>query len=134
MLAVVYLSARLARYHDYRSTFSSASSRIDRTHQTPTNPTVTALTPFQHKQLTARRDALLPEWELLTEKVKRLRMALVIETDVAKQFQVEHQILPEDEKLTELAAELAEIEQELSQAAESKQIDWLDRSRPILLG
>jgi hypothetical protein len=57
---------------------------------------VTALTPFQHKQLTARRDALLPEWELLSEKVKRLRMALVIETDEAKKFKLDRQILAEE--------------------------------------
>jgi energy-coupling factor transporter ATP-binding protein EcfA2 len=76
---------------------------------------VTALTPFQIKQLTARRDALLPEWELLTEKVKRLRMALIIETGAAEKFKLEQQILAEDEKLTKLAAELEEIEQKLSQ-------------------
>jgi energy-coupling factor transporter ATP-binding protein EcfA2 len=77
---------------------------------------VTALTPFQIQQLTARRDSLLPEWELLTEKEKRLRMALVIETDAAVKFKLEQQILAEDEKLSKLAAELAEIEQKLSQA------------------
>jgi predicted NACHT family NTPase len=83
-----------------------------------------------HKQLTARRAALLPEWELLSEKVKRLRMALAIETDEAKKFQLDRQILAEEGKLSELAAELAEIEQKLSQAAEiikvstQIQIDW----------
>jgi energy-coupling factor transporter ATP-binding protein EcfA2 len=76
---------------------------------------VTALTPFQIKQLTARRDALLPEWDLLTEKVKRLRMALIIEPGAAEKFKLEQQILAEDEKLTKLAAELEEIEQKLSQ-------------------
>ncbi|WP_309732460.1 NACHT domain-containing protein, partial [Chamaesiphon sp. OTE_75_metabat_556] len=76
---------------------------------------MTALTPFQIKQLTVQRDALLPEWELLTEKVKRLRMALVIETDAAEKFKLEQQILAEEEKLSKLAVELAEIEQKLSQ-------------------
>jgi predicted NACHT family NTPase len=74
----------------------------------------------------------LPEWELLTEKVKSLRMALVIETDAAEKFKLEQQILPEDGKLSELAAELEEIERKLSQAAEPTQIDWLDRSSQLL--
>ncbi len=139
MLSVVTLIAQLAKFHDYRSTFLSRA-RIDsprrgyrqRIRQTSTNPIVTALTPFQINQLTARRDALLPEWELLTEKVKRLRMALVIETGAAVKFQLEQQLLAEDEKLSKLAAELAEIEQKLSQAAKPTQIDWLDRSRHLL--
>jgi energy-coupling factor transporter ATP-binding protein EcfA2 len=76
---------------------------------------VTALTPFQIKQLTARRDALLPEGELLSEKVKSLRMALVIETGAAMKFQLKQQILEEEGNLSKLAAELEEIEQKLSQ-------------------
>jgi hypothetical protein len=75
----------------------------------------TALTPFQHRQLTARRDTLLPEWELRSEKVKQLRIALGIETGTAVKFQLEQQLLAEDGKLSELAAELEEIEQKLSQ-------------------
>jgi hypothetical protein len=65
--------------------------------------------------MTARRDALLPEWELRSEKVTRLRMALVIEIGVTVEFQLEQQLLAEDRKLSELAAELEEIEQKLSQ-------------------
>jgi NACHT domain len=83
---------------------------------------VTALTPFQIKQLTVQRDALLPEWELLSEKVKRLRMALIIETGAAEKFKLEQQILPEEGNLSKLAAELAEIEQQLSQT--TPPIDW----------
>ncbi len=59
-------------------------------------------------------------------------MALIIETGAAVKFQLEQQLLAEEAKLAELATELAEIEQKLSQAAESKQIDWLDRSRQLL--
>lgn len=76
---------------------------------------MTALTPFQHRQLTARRDALLPEWELRSEKVKRLRTALGIETGTAVKFQLEQQLLAEDGKLSELAAELEKIDRKLSQ-------------------
>jgi NACHT domain len=76
---------------------------------------VTALTPFQHKQLTARRDAKFPEWELLSEKVKSLRMDLVKETGASVKFQLKQQILEEEGNLSKLAAELEEIEQKLSQ-------------------
>ncbi len=98
-----------------RPSHLQAQESIDLPIQTPTNPTVTALTPFQIKQLTARRDALLLVWELLSEKVKRLRMALVIETDAAEKFKLEQQVLAEDGNLSKLAAELEEIEQKLSQ-------------------
>jgi hypothetical protein len=64
--------------------------------------------------MTARRDALLPEWELRSEKVTRLRMALVIEIGVTVEFQLEQQLLAEDRKLSELAAELEEIDRKLS--------------------
>jgi hypothetical protein len=74
----------------------------------------TVLTSFQRRQLTARRDALLPEWELRSEKVKRLRAALVIETGTTVKFQLEQQLLAEDGKLSELAAELEEIDRKLS--------------------
>jgi energy-coupling factor transporter ATP-binding protein EcfA2 len=59
-------------------------------------------------------------------------MALVIETGSAVKFQLEQQLLAEEAKLADLAAELEEIEQKLSQAAEPTQIDWLDRSRHLL--
>ncbi len=74
----------------------------------------TALTPFQHRQLTARRDALLPEWELRSEKIKWFRAALVIETGAAVKFQLKQELLTEDGKLFELAAELEEIDRKLS--------------------
>jgi SEFIR domain len=80
----------------------------------PTNPTPTGLTSFQRRQLEARRDGLLPEWELRSEKVKRLRMVLIIETGAAVKFQLEQQLLGEEVELSKLTAELDEIEQKLS--------------------
>jgi hypothetical protein len=59
----------------------------------------------------ARRDALLPEWELRCKKVTQLRIALGIKTGTAVKFKLEQQLLAEEEKLSELAAELEEIEQ-----------------------
>lgn len=88
---------------------------IPQTRPNPTNPAGTALTPFQRRQLMARRDALLPEWELRSEKVAQMKMSLAIETGVSVKFQLEQQLLSENWKLSELAAELEEIEQKLSQ-------------------
>jgi Trypsin-like peptidase domain len=79
------------------------------------HPTGVVLTAFQHRQLTARRDALLPEWEIRSKKVKWLRAALGDETGSAVKFQLEQQLLADEGKLTELAAEIEEIDQKLSQ-------------------
>jgi Domain of unknown function (DUF4062) len=85
------------------------------TKKTLANPTATALTPFQYRQLNARRDALLPEWELRSEKVKRLRLELGIQTGTAVKFQLEQQLLVEEGKLLELEVELEEIDRKLIQ-------------------
>jgi hypothetical protein len=81
----------------------------------PPNPAPTSLTSFQRRQLEARRDGLLPEWELRSEKVRRMRMALIIETGAAVKFQLEQQLLGEEAELLKLTTELDEIEQKLSQ-------------------
>jgi SEFIR domain len=80
----------------------------------PTNPARTGLTSFQRRQLEARRDGLLPEWELRSEKVKRMRMALIIETGAAVKFQLEQQLLGEEAELSKLTTELDEIDRKLS--------------------
>jgi hypothetical protein len=81
-----------------------------------TSPTATSLTPWQRRQLEARRDALLPEWELRSQKVKLMRKDLAIEVATAVKFQLEQQLLEEEAKLSQLAVELSEIEQKLSQS------------------
>lgn len=73
-----------------------------------------ALTPWQQRQLTGRREALLPEWDLRSLKVKRMRSDLAIEAGTAVKFQLEQQLLAEEAKLAQLAAELTELEQKLS--------------------
>jgi SEFIR domain len=80
----------------------------------PPNPARTGLTSFQRRQLEARRDGLLPEWELRSEKVKWIRMELVIETGAAEKFKLERQLLVEDAELWMLIVELNELEQKLS--------------------
>jgi hypothetical protein len=57
---------------------------------------------------------LLPEWELRSEKVKRMRMALIIETGAAVKFQLEQQLLGEEAELSKLTTELDEIDRKLS--------------------
>ncbi len=79
------------------------------------NPTATSLTPWQRRQLEGRRDALMPEWELRSQKVKLMRKELAIEVGTAVKFQLEQQLLDEEAKLSQLAAALDEIEQKLNQ-------------------
>jgi SEFIR domain len=81
---------------------------------TPTNPASTGLSSFQQRQLAARRDGLLPEWELRSEKAKRMRMALIIETGAAEKFKLEQQLIGEEAELSKLTAELDEIDRKLS--------------------
>ena len=78
------------------------------------SPSVPVLTPWQQRQLEERRDVLLSEWELRCQKVKRMRADLVIEAGTALKFQLEQQIQTEEAKLSQLAAELGEIDQKLS--------------------
>jgi SEFIR domain len=85
------------------------------TDPSPSHPAVTSLTPFQRRQLEARRDGMLPEWELRNEKIKHMRVAVGIETGAAVKFQLEQQLLVEKEQLSKLAAELDEIDHKLSQ-------------------
>lgn len=79
-----------------------------------TSPPATSLTYWQRRQLEARRDALMPEWELRSQKVQRMRKDLAIEVGTAVKFQLEQQLLDEEAKLAQLVVELGEIEHKLS--------------------
>jgi len=81
------------------------------------SPPAITITPWQRRQLEGRREALLPEWELRSQKVKRMREAMAIATDPSTQFQLEHQIQAEETQLSQLSVELAEIEQKLTPQA-----------------
>lgn len=72
------------------------------------------LTAWQERQLTAERDALLPEWELRRQKVQRMRKDLAIEAGTAVKFQLEQQLLEEEVKLSELDQKIREIEQKIN--------------------
>jgi hypothetical protein len=71
------------------------------------------LSAFKRRQLEQERNTLMEEWNLRTEKDKRLRVELAIESHPASKFQLEQVIKFEQEKLQELARRLEEIEQAL---------------------
>lgn len=58
-----------------------------------------------------QRNRLENEFELRSEMVMRLNHARTIETDMATIFKLEHQLLSEEAKLSELKARINEIEQ-----------------------
>jgi hypothetical protein len=70
---------------------------------------IAGLTPGQQKRLERQRDTLQAEWDLRSEKVKRLRTALAIETGESIKFQLEQQIQDENNQLTRLETELDQL-------------------------
>lgn len=60
------------------------------------------------------RDSLEKAYTLQSQKVASIRMALVIETDVTRKFQYEHQLQEEERTLKELGDKLDAIEQQLN--------------------
>lgn len=76
----------------------------------------TFLTLFQRQKLEGRRDALMPEWKMRSEKLKKLRAALAIEAGTVVQFQLEQEVLNEEAKLAWLVDEIEKIETALQKA------------------
>ncbi|BAY26879.1 WD repeat protein [Calothrix sp. NIES-2100] len=68
----------------------------------------------QQQRLAQQRDNLQAEWDLRTEKLKRLRQALAIENSPDVQFKLQQQIQAEETELKRLEQELYKIEQALS--------------------
>lgn len=71
----------------------------------------TDLTPGRHRRLEQQLEALRQEWDLRSEKLRRLRAASAIEVDVAVAFKLEHLILQEEHILAHLRDRLNEVEQ-----------------------
>ena len=65
----------------------------------------------QRRRLEQKRGTLQSEWDLRSEKAKRLRAALAIETGAAIRFQLEQQLQDEDNQLTRLEAELDQLDE-----------------------
>ena len=67
----------------------------------------------QRRRLGRKHDTLQREWDLRSERVKRMRAALAIEVDVASSFKLEQQLLEQEAALACLEDELDEIERAL---------------------
>lgn len=72
----------------------------------------------QRQRSQQEKDSLEKAYTLQSQKIANLRTALVIETDVTRKFQYEHQLQSEERTLYELGDKLDAIEQQL-QAAEN---------------
>jgi len=62
------------------------------------------------KRLESQRDTVQQEWDILSEKVKRLRKAHAVEAGVMIKFQLEQEILETEARLAQLGDELGRIE------------------------
>ncbi|MBE8991080.1 hypothetical protein [Nostoc sp. LEGE 12450] len=76
----------------------------------------------QRQRSLSERDSLEKAYTLQSQKVANLRTALVIETDVSRKFQYEHQLQTEERTLNELGGKLDAIEQQL-QAADNSRVE-----------
>lgn len=77
------------------------------------NPAPTSLNSGQRRRMEQKREGLEGEWNLRSEKVKRMRADFAIETATAVKFQLEQQLLDEEARLAHLGAELDAVEQAL---------------------
>jgi hypothetical protein len=71
------------------------------------------LTPGQRNRLLKKLETLQQPRDLINEKIKRLKTALVIETSEAVKFQLEQQLLEAEAKLANFDTEIHTIEQAL---------------------
>jgi septal ring factor EnvC (AmiA/AmiB activator) len=76
----------------------------------------------QRQRSLSERDSIEKAYTLQSQKVANLRTALVIETDITRKFQYEHQLQSEERTLKELGDKLDAIEQQL-QAAENSGLE-----------
>ncbi|MDF5736746.1 MULTISPECIES: hypothetical protein [unclassified Nostoc] len=67
----------------------------------------------QRQRSLSERDSLEKTYKLQSQKVTKMRIALVIETDESRKFQYQHQLQAEERALKELADKLDAIEQQL---------------------
>lgn len=76
-------------------------------------PAPISLTSGQRRRMEQKRDTLQAEWNLRSEKVKRMKADWTIEAGSAVKFQLEKQLLDEDARLANLGSELDAIERAL---------------------
>jgi hypothetical protein len=75
-----------------------------------TIPTSMKLTAGQRRRLQQKLDSRQTEWDGLIQKIKRMRVDLVIEAGTAVKFQLEQLLLDEEAKLAHLDNEIENIE------------------------
>ncbi|WP_334878142.1 AAA-like domain-containing protein [Nostoc sp.] len=73
----------------------------------------------QRQRSLCEKDSLEKAYTLQSQKITKIRTALVIETDVSRKFQYEHQLQSEERTLKELGDKLDAIEQQLQAADNS---------------
>ncbi|GGA20703.1 DUF4200 domain-containing protein [Okeania sp. KiyG1] len=73
--------------------------------------TTTNLTSGKRRRMEQKRDSLESDYNLRSEKAKRMRADLAIESATAVKFQLEKQLLEEEAKIAELEDEISAIEQ-----------------------
>ncbi|WP_414569550.1 toll/interleukin-1 receptor domain-containing protein [Nostoc sp. CCY 9925] len=78
----------------------------------------------QQQRLQQSQQTLLAEWELRSEKLKRLRTARAIEADTAVEFKLGIQIQNEEAKLNEINCQLSDIEAQLQLLSHTKIIPY----------
>ncbi len=95
-----------------KPSFSTAS---ETTTPATSSPPATSggLTERQRRRLEQERDSLQQQYDQQSEKLSRLRLAYSRETDTARKFQLEMQILEIQKEQNKLDQQLEEIEQKL---------------------
>ncbi|MFS0516574.1 tetratricopeptide repeat protein [Nostoc sp. UIC 10607] len=74
----------------------------------------------QQRRLEEKRDQLQKQWDIQSEKVKRIGNAFAIETDTTAKFKLEHQLSEEKAQLARLENELNKIEAEVRSPLQPK--------------
>lgn len=67
----------------------------------------------QRRRLQQRREGIQSEWDIRSEKIKRMRSQLAIEASLTTQFQLEKELLREEARLAELDRDLDAIDANL---------------------
>ncbi len=97
--------------HKKASCFEQASNNLSSTFKSVLPE---KLSKHQHRRLEEKKSSLEEEYNLLSEKLQRIRKAKIIETDVSVEFKLEKQIEELKILLDNLEQKLDKIEQELS--------------------
>jgi CHAT domain len=83
-----------------------------KTGPTTTTATLTTISSGQKRRLKQQQEAVQAEWELRSEKLRRLKESRSIEAATAIQFQLDKQIEAEEVRVRDLEQELDRLEQQ----------------------